>query len=73
MNGDALQQVSNATAAWVEAWLHGNAQPRVVHSALERLAARTVGDPAARALVRRGQRVVASYPFGSVQEAFGAD
>ena len=73
MNGDALQQVSNATAAWVEAWLHGNAQPRVISAPLERLAARSVADPLAHDLVLRGQRVVASHPFGSVPEAFSTD
>ena len=67
-----LRQVANETAAWVEVWLHGNAQPRVVLAALSRLGDRAAGDPAALAIVERGQRVVATHPFGSVQEASAA-
>ena len=61
------RRVADATAAWVEAWLHGNAQPRVVLAALQHLAARAERDVAARAAVECGRRVVASIPFGSVQ------
>ena len=67
-----LNGIANATAAWVEAWLHGNAQPGVVRAALARLAEGTAADPRAQALVRRGQRIVDSYPFGSVQQSFAA-
>ena len=61
------QRVADATAAWVEAWLHGNAQPRVVLTALQHLATRAEGDVVACAAVACGRRVVASIPFGSVQ------
>ncbi len=67
-----LRQIENATAAWVEAWLHGNAQPGVVLDALRRLAERTAPDPIAHAHVRHGQRLIASYPFGSIQQTFAA-
>ena len=61
------RRVADATAAWVEAWLHGNAQPGVVLAALQRLAARAECDVVACAVVERGRRVVASIPFVSVQ------
>ena len=67
-----LRQIENATAAWVEAWLHGNAQPGVVRDALRRLAERAAPDPIAQARVRRGQRLIECYPFGSVQQTFAA-
>ncbi len=65
-----LEQVANETAAWVEAWMHGNAQPRVVLAALQRLGLRATGDPEAMAIVERGWRAVAATPFGSVPSAF---
>ncbi len=60
-------QLVNATAAWVDVWRHGSAHPTTVIAALRRLAARAQDDPAALAIVRRGQAMVASVPFGSVQ------
>ena len=61
-----LDQITSATAAWIETWLHGNAHPRVVLAALSRLASQATGDPRAIAVVERGRRTVASAPFGSV-------
>jgi len=67
-----LQHVENATKAWVEAWLYGNAQPRVVVEALGRLARRHAGQPRALAIVEQGRRVIVGHPFGSVQEPLAA-
>ncbi|HEY7031751.1 MAG TPA: hypothetical protein VH482_10505 [Thermomicrobiales bacterium] len=64
------QQIANATAAWVEAWLHGNARPQLVIQSLERLGTLHGTDVQARAILERAWRVVASTPFGSVSESF---
>ena len=65
-------RIANLTAAWVEAWLYGNAQPRVVLAALLRLREQTAGDPPPLAIVERGRRLVAAIPFGSVQQSLAA-
>jgi hypothetical protein len=62
------QQFSESVAAWVEAWLHGNARPEVVLTTLRALAARHGGDAGSRALVERGWRIVLNTPFGSVPQ-----
>jgi hypothetical protein len=62
------QQIANATAAWVEAWLYGNARPQVVVEAFRRLGTQYAADAQALAIVERGWRVVAGTPFGSVPE-----
>lgn len=67
-----LQQVTNATAAWVEAWMYGNAQPKVVLLALASLGRQHADQPRALAIVERGRAVIANNPFGSVQETFAA-
>ena len=67
-----LHQLSNLTVPWVDAWLHGNAQPRVVLDALRRLHERAAADPPALAIVDRARRVVTRTPFGSVQQTFAA-
>ena len=65
-----LHHVADATAAWVETWLHGNAHPRVVMDALQRLGRQHAQQPQALAIVERGLRVIATNPFGSIQDAF---
>ena len=60
------ERVLAATAAWVDAWLHGNARPEVVVGALRRLAARHSDDQAAIAAIAWACRVVATTPHGSV-------
>ena len=65
-----LEQVANETAAWVAVWMHGNAQPRVVLAALQRLGLRATGDPEAMAIVKGGWRAVAATPVGWVPSAF---
>ena len=67
-----VQQVENATRAWVEAWLYGNAQPRVVVEALGRLARQHADQPRTLAIVEQGRRVIECYPFGSIQEQIAA-
>jgi hypothetical protein len=62
------QHVANATAAWVEAWLYGNARPHLVIGALERIGAQVANDAQAHAMLERAWRVVAGTPFGSVAE-----
>jgi hypothetical protein len=63
------QQIANAAAAWVEAWLYGNARPQIVIQALERLGAQHGGDTQSRAILERAWRVLAGTPFGSVSES----
>jgi hypothetical protein len=64
------QQFANATAAWVEAWLYGNARPNIVIDALERLGAQHGADLQACVILDRAWRVLAATPFGSVSESF---
>src|SRR6266511_851643 len=67
------QQIANATSAWVEVWLHGNARPQTVLDALRRLGAQSAADAQAHVILERAWRVVTATPFGSVSEsiAFG--
>jgi hypothetical protein len=64
------QQIANAAAAWVAAWLYGNARPQLVIQALESLGAQHGANLQARAILERAWRVVAGTPFGSVSESF---
>lgn len=63
------KEIANATAAWVNAWMFGNAQPRVVLNAFDQLFARCPVDQPARAILDKGLRVIAATPFGSVSES----
>ena len=65
-----VERVANTTAAWVEAWLHGNAQPLVILASLRRLASQSADQPQAQAIVERGQRIVSTTPFGSISQSF---
>jgi hypothetical protein len=62
------QQIANAAAVWVQAWLYGNARPQTVVHALERLAAQPGADTQSRAILEHAWRVLAGTPFGSVAE-----
>lgn len=66
-----LAHLTSTTAAWIEAWQHGSTHPTVVLASLRRLDERTCHDPRAHAIVGHAQRVMASIPFGSVQEFTG--
>jgi hypothetical protein len=63
------RQIANATAAWVGAWLYGNARPQLIIDALERLGAQHAADAQACAMLERAWRVVAGTPFASVSES----
>ena len=67
-----IEHVAGAAEAWIWAWPHGNAHPRVVVAALGRLAARAAGDPQALAIVDHARRVVAGTPFGSISQTYAA-
>ena len=60
------ERIERTTAAWVAAWQRGNAHPAVVAAALRALAQQAAADPAARAVVARGQRRLAEVPYASV-------
>lgn len=65
---DGQQRIANAASAWVKAWLYGNARPRLVIQALERLGVQHASDGQARAIMERAWRVIAGTPFGSVSD-----
>jgi hypothetical protein len=62
------KQLANAIAAWVEAWMFGNARPQLVIESLRRLDAQHGTDAQAHAILEQGWRVIAGTPFGSVSE-----
>ncbi|HKG26385.1 MAG TPA: hypothetical protein VKB09_12100 [Thermomicrobiales bacterium] len=62
------KQLANATAAWVEAWMFGNARPQLVIESLRRLGAQYDTDTQAHAILEQGWRAIAGTPFGSVSE-----